>query len=73
MTNKWTFTCPQCGGHDITIEASVYLRVIQNPETGDYNVSQIDGEPIYDTDDFAQCDDCGYSGRLQNYCAGGEL
>jgi hypothetical protein len=65
--NKWTFTCPECGGHNITIEARVYLRVIQSPETGDYTTSQIDSEPGYDTDDWATCDDCNNQSRLKDY------
>ena len=66
---KWTFTCPECGGHDITIEARVYLRVLQDPETGDYTTSRIgdESEYAYDNDDWATCDDCDNQGRLKDY------
>ena len=33
---KWAFTCPECGGHRISIEARIMLIVDQNPETGEF-------------------------------------
>ena len=68
---KWAFTCPECGGHRISIEARIMLIVDQNPETGEFETypsdNDNDNEPNYDRDDWACCMDCDHDEQLKYF------
>ena len=64
---KWSFTCPECGGHRISIEARVVLRVAQYPETGEFETFMDDPDANYDRDDWAYCMDCDHDEQLKYF------
>lgn len=69
MTNqKWAFTCPRCGSHDINIEACMSLGVRQFPETGEFETyPNDDAEWYYDNDSYTYCQNCDYDGKLKEF------
>ena len=64
---KWSFTCPECGGHTIVIEARMNLIVNQDPETGEYETTPSEDGYTYDRDDYAYCVDCEFGEQMKYF------
>ena len=67
MTN-WTFSCQNCGEHDIVITAEVALKVIQDPKTGGFETEPLYPDLFeYDDNSYATCQACNHPDKLKYF------
>lgn len=66
MTENWRGNvCPRCGGADhIDVAATVWVRLTNDGSDADESMN---GDHEYDDDSDAQCNTCGYKGKLASF------
>lgn len=68
MTTQWSFECPSCYGHDIHVEGVTALRIIQDPQTGEFVMAPVSPGLIeHDNKSWACCQKCGFHDRLRYF------